>query len=246
MPEPYPIHLSVIIPAYNEEQRLPATLAEVGSYLAGRPYRSELIVVDDGSSDRTAAVAADPARGSPGVRLLQHPDRSNRGKGAAVRLGMRDALGRFRLFMDADNSTAIDQVESCWPWLEEGFEIVIGSRNVEGARLPARQPWYKEGAGRLGNLVIRAMAVPGIADTQAGFKIFSARSAEAIFPRVTLDRWGFDFEALAIARVHGFRIKEVPITWVNSPATKVGWRSYFQVLREVWMVRQKLRRGLYR
>lgn len=240
------IHLSVVIPAFNEEDRLPQTLTQVEAYLARMPYRSEILVVDDGSRDRTAQTVLERCGASCNLRLLQHPDRANHGKGSAVRLGMENACGRFRLFMDADNSTSIDQIERFWSWLEQGYDIVIGSRQAPGARIPVRQPLRKELAGRAGNLLIRLLAVPGIRDTQAGFKLFTERSARAIFPRLTIDRWGFDIEALVIARTCGFMIREVPITWTNAPGSKVSLASYFQVLCEIGRIRRNLRRGLYR
>jgi dolichyl-phosphate beta-glucosyltransferase len=240
------LRLSVVIPAFNEAARLPRTLRDVDAYLAGVDYDAEILVVDDGSSDQTGSAVEREARISGRIRLLLHPDRANRGKGAAVRLGMMAARGRFRLFMDADNSTTIDQIGRFWPWFEQGFDIVIGSRNIRGSQIAVRQAWYKEMAGRSGNLLIRALVVPGVSDTQAGFKMFSSRSAEAVFPRLTVDRWGFDFEALAVARLHGFRIREVPIRWSNSPASKVRLGSYLEVLSEVWRVRRNMGRGLYR
>jgi dolichyl-phosphate beta-glucosyltransferase len=186
-----PMRLSVIIPAYNEEQRLPETLRSVGDYLAAQSYDSEVIVVDDGSTDRTAA-AVSAGTGIRSLRLLCHPDHANHGKGAAVRLGMLAAEGAFRLFMDADNSTTLNQVEDFWSWLEGGYDIVIGSRKKAGARVNVHQARYKELAGRFGNLVIRRLAVPDIEDTQAGFKIFTGNSAAEIFSRQTIDRWGYD------------------------------------------------------
>ncbi|MBM3792165.1 MAG: glycosyltransferase family 2 protein [Acidobacteria bacterium] len=240
------MHLSVIIPAYNEEQRLPGTLQDVERFLERQPFESQVLVVDDGSTDGTAQVAREREGATGRVRLLRHADRANHGKGAAVRLGMSAALGRFRLFMDADNSTGIDQVERFWSWFDRGYDIVIGSRNVPGSEIAVRQAWYKELAGRFGNIVVRTLAVPGIRDTQAGFKAFSAESAGVVFPRLTIDRWGYDFEALAVARAHGFKIREVPITWANSPGSKVNLKSYFQVLMEVIRVRRNVRSGRYR
>lgn len=158
---------------------------------------------------------------------------------------MLAAQGRFRLFMDADNSTSIEHVAQCWRWLDEGCEVVIASRSLPDSVLPVEQPWYRRLAGRLGNLLIRTLAVPGIADTQAGFKIFTARSAQQVFPRLTLTRWGFDIEALAIARRRGFQIREVPVTWLNAPGSKVTWRAYVDVFSEVLRVRHNLRAGLY-
>ena len=236
--------LSVIIPAYNEELRLPETLRQVGGYLAGQPYESEVLVVDDGSTDGTAA-AADSGAGIPSLRLIQHPDRANHGKGAAVTLGMLEARGDFRLFMDADNSTTLDQIAGFWPWFEKGYEVVVGSRKVRGARVVVHQAWYKELAGRWGNFLIRALAVPGISDTQAGFKMFSRRAAEAIFPRLTIARWGYDIEILAIARLLNLRVCEAPIVWVNAPGSKVRSSAYLQVIAEVWRIRRNLKSGVY-
>jgi len=239
-------HLSVIIPAYNEERRLPSTLSEVVRYLAAQPYASEVIVVDDGSADGTPGIVRSFADAAVPVRLAGHPDGLNHGKGASVQRGMELAAGKFRLFMDADNSTSVDQVERFWPALEEGCQVVIGSRKAPGARIAVRQPWYKDCAGRIGNCFIRWAAVPGIRDTQAGFKLFTAACAEDLFPRLTIRRWGYDVELLAMARVRGYRIREMPITWINSPDSKVSSSAYLQVLAEVWRVRSNRRRGLYR
>ncbi len=241
---PNSVRLSVIIPAFNEELRLPETLRHIDSYLSTQPFESEVIVVDDGSTDGTAGVVRGCATGTP-VRLVEHTDRANHGKGAAVRRGMSAALGAYRIFMDADNSTTIDQIAGLWPWFEQGYDVVIGSRKKQGARIKVRQAWYKEYAGRLGNRVIRWLAVPGIEDTQAGFKMFTRQAAAAIFPRQTLDRWGYDIEILAMARQFGFRIQEVPIVWVNAPGSKVRLGSYLEVLHEVWIVRCNVKSGLY-
>ncbi len=245
MPSLSTIRLSVVIPAYNEEARLPGTLRLSAEFLGSQPYSAEIIVVDDGSRDGTPQVVQEQAGRPVSVRLVSHPDMANHGKGAAVRLGMQEAKGEFRLFMDADNSTTLEQVERFWPCFEEGFDVVIGSRKVAGANVAVHQPYYKEVAGRLGNWVVRTLAVPGICDTQAGFKMFTRKSAEIIFPRLTLDRWGFDIEILAIARRHGCRIREMPITWINAPGSKVGFGSYFQVLSEVLHVRRNLKSGRY-
>ncbi|TSC63628.1 MAG: Glycosyltransferases involved in cell wall bioproteini [Parcubacteria group bacterium Gr01-1014_106] len=239
------IRLSVVIPAYDEEQRLPRTLDDVLHYLERQTYTSEVLVVDDGSTDRTQDVARAQRGERVSVRVLTHPDRRNHGKGAAVRRGMLAARGRFRLFMDADNSTTVDHVERFWAFFDEGYDVVIGSRDVEGAVVTVHQPWYKECAGDVGNMLVRTLAVPGIYDTQAGFKMFKEKVVETVFPRLTIDRWGFDIEILAAARHRGYRIKEAPITWVNSPESKVTWTTYFEVLSEVWRVRRNLRTGLY-
>ena len=240
------LHLSVVIPAYNEELRLPHTLGSVAGYLCLQAYGSEIIVVDDGSTDGTAKVVRAVATGKIPVRLCAHPDGANRGKGASVKLGMQHASGDYRLFMDADNSTTIDQVERCWPAFERGCDVVIGSRKVAGAEIVVRQAWYKELAGRFGNLFIQLLVAPGISDTQAGFKAFTRRSAEEIFPRLSIDRWGFDFEIVAVSFALRHRVCEVPIRWVNSPDSKVRLGSYFQVLSEVWHVHRNCKAGRYR
>lgn len=235
----------MVIPAYNEAHRLPRTLDSVLAYLGSQAYAAEVLVVDDGSTDGTGAVARAKNAGRVPVHLVRHPDGRNHGKGAAVRRGMLGARGEFRLFMDADNSTTVDHLERFWPYVAEGYDIVIGSRDVEGAVVAVHQPWYKELAGNLGNVVVRALAVPGIYDTQAGFKLFAARVVEDVFPRLLIDRWGFDIEILAVSRLKGYRIKEAPITWRNDPESKVKPGAYFEVLGEVWRIRRNLRAGLY-
>jgi len=239
------IHLSVVIPAYNETLRLPRTLDAVTAYLARQPYAAEILVVDDGSTDATAQVVREFPAGAVPLRLLSQPDGRNHGKGAAVRLGLSAAVGAHRLFMDADNSTTLDHVERFWPHFEQGFDVVIGSRDIGGADVVIPQVWYKELGGKLGNLLIRTLAVPGIADTQAGFKAFTARCIEDISPLLTIDRWGFDVELLVAARCRGFQVKEVPIVWRNDTASSVPASAYLQVLGEVWRVRRQRAKGMY-
>lgn len=241
---PESIRLTVIIPAYNEALRLADTLRTVDSYLSSQPYESEVIVVDDGSTDDTPRVAR-ACETVKSLRLIQHPDCANHGKGASVRRGMFEARGAYRIFMDADNSTGIDQISGFWPWFDQGCDVVIGSRRKQGARIEVHQSWYKELAGRFGNLIIRCLVVPGIKDTQAGFKMFTSRSAEAVFRRQTIDRWGYDIELLAIARQLGYRIQEVPIVWINAFGSKVRLISYLEVLSEVWRVRRNIKSGVY-
>ena len=241
---PKNIYLSVVIPALNERSRLPGTLHEVGDYLAAQPYDSEVLVIDDGSTDGTADAVRTCSMDRP-VQLLQHQDGANHGKGAAVRLGMLEARGAFRITMDADNSTTLDQIIGLWPWFDQGYDIAIGSRRAPGSRIEIHQSWIKELAGHLGNCVIRALVIPGIADTQAGFKMFTSRAAQAIFPRQTIDRWGFDIEILAIARQLGYLIREVPIVWHNAPGSKVRAGSYLDVLADVWRIRRNIKSGRY-
>jgi dolichyl-phosphate beta-glucosyltransferase len=239
------IRLSVIIPAYNEELRLPQTLRSSIEYLKSQPYVSEIIVVDDGSTDETAKVVRSQDPSPISLRLLAHKDGANHGKGASVKRGMMEACGAFRLFMDADNSTTLDQIDRFWPFVEQGYDVVIGSRALKDSVIGVRQARYKEIAGRFGNWFIRTLTIPGIKDTQAGFKIFSAKATEALFARQTIQRWGYDIELLVIAQAHGFGIREVPITWINAAGSKVTMRSYVQVLGDVLQIRRNLKAGLY-
>lgn len=238
--------LSVIIPAYNEELRLPQTLKRSIEYLESQPYGSEIIVVNDGSSDGTERVVREYCGNGIPLRLLRHPDGANHGKGASVRRGMLEACGEYRLFMDADNSTTLDHVDRFWPAFESGYNVAIGSRALKDSVIKVRQTRIKEIAGRIGNRIIQRLAVPGILDTQAGFKMLTAEKADIIFPRLTIERWGYDIEMLAIARFHNCRICEIPITWFNSVGSKVSMGSYLQVLTEVLKIRRNIRAGLYR
>lgn len=240
-----PIRLSVIIPAYNEELRLPQTLNHAVEYLKSQPYRSEIIVVNDGSTDATERIVLAQNAAPVALRLISHDDHANHGKGASVQKGMTEACGAFRLFMDADNSTTLDQVDRFWPLFQQGYDVVIGSRALKDSVIGVRQARHKEIAGRFGNWFIRTMVCPGIRDTQAGFKMFSAKAAGVIFPRQSIERWGYDIELLAIARKHGCRIHEVPITWINAAGSKVTLKSYFQVIGDVMRIRRNLHAGLY-
>jgi len=237
------VHLSVVIPAYNEALRLSPTLESVFDYLRAQPWSAEVLVVDDGSTDETAQLVTSRMDAWPELKLLQYAP--NRGKGHAVRHGMTHATGRHRLFMDADNSTTIDHLDRFLPLLKQGYDVVIGSRDMEGAQIEVHQPWLKEKLGDLGNLWIQALAAPGIRDTQAGFKVFSGQAADVVFPLLTLDRWGFDVEAIAVARHHGFRVLEQPIRWANDQNSKVSAGAYLEVLQEVVQVRLNLWRGRY-
>ena len=237
------ILLSVVIPAYNEESRLPQTLTAVVNYLKHQPYTWEVAVVNDGSTDRTSQVVENAGNNDQRVWLLQYG--SNRGKGYAVRYGMLRVSGKYRLFMDADNSTTIDHFDQFLPLLRADTQVVIGSRATQGAEIAVHQAWWKEFLGVLGNRWIRCWAMPGIQDTQAGFKVFTGEAAEVVFPRLTIDRWGFDVEALAVARLRGYKIAERPIHWANDPNTKVGFKTYFEVLLEVVKVRWNIWRGVY-
>lgn len=246
MAESSNIRLSVVIPAYNEELRLPHTLSQAIDYLKKQAYRSEIIVVDDGSTDETVRVVRQQSDAPVPLKLLRHPDGANHGKGASVKRGILEATGDFRLFMDADNSTTLNHVERFWPFFDFRFEVVIGSRGLRDSVVDRHQSKTREIAGQIGNWLVQKLAVPGIFDTQAGFKMFTGPVAEDIFQRVTIDKWGFDIELLVIARSLGYQIREVPITWLNALGSKVTFRSYFEVLGEIRKIQRNLRAGLYK
>lgn len=213
-----PVSLSVVIPAFNEEKRLPGTLGSMLRFLRGRGESFEIVVVDDGSKDRTAEVAR---QAGPEVRVLQNP--GNRGKGYSVRHGMLNAQGQWRLMSDADLSTPIEELTSLRGALTDGVQIAIASRAVPGANLEKRQSIMRETSGRFFNLIVRWLHLPGIKDTQCGFKLFSAAAAEAAFRDSKLDGFAFDVEALVLARRAGFKIREVAVTWRNDEQSRVSF-----------------------
>ncbi len=249
-PRPF---LSVVIPAYNEERRLPQTLERVEAFLAGQSYTNEVIIVDDGSCDRTAEVVEGFQAAHPRVQLIRN---DHRGKGYAVRTGMLRARGRIVLFSDADLSTPIEEIAALVPWFDRGYDIVIGSREGAGARR-IREPFYRHFMGRIFNFVVRLFTVQGIQDTQCGFKAFRDDVARDVFSRMRLygenarrvtDSMvtGFDVEVLFLGQKSGYRIKEVPVEWLYSSDTKVNplrdsWRNF----RDVVLVRWNDLRGRY-
>ncbi len=235
-------YLSVIIPAYNEAKRLPITLIDIDSNLSKSDYSYEIIVVNDGSKDATSEVAERFSHLIKNLRVINNKE--NHGKGWVVGQGMLEARGEIRLFTDADNSTSIDQFSKMVPYFKEGYEVVIASRDIKGAKLVPPQPWYKVLVGNMGNLIIQIFLLPGIWDTQCGFKAFTEESAKNIFSKLKINKWGFDVEALALAKKIGYKIKEIPVTWVNDPFSHVKALAYLQVLLEVikikwWLITDK-------
>jgi len=240
MPKPF---LSVIIPAYNESKRLPLTLIDIDKHLDEQEYSYEIVVVNDGSTDETAEIVR---RFIPLINNLRLVDsEENRGKGAAVRRGMLESKGLWRLFMDADNSTSIVEFNKMIPYFKSGYDVVIGSRGVKGSRKIPPQPFYKDLSGKFGNLIIQLFLLRGIWDSQCGFKCFSEDSAARIFSLIKIEKWGFDAESLAVAKALGYKIKELPVFWMNDPRTRVEFKDYLQVLFETVKVRWWLRRDAY-
>ncbi len=240
-------HLSVVIPAYNEAERIGDTLLDIDKYLSAQKYSYEILVVNDGSTDNTQEVVNNYAELVSNLRFLDNKE--NHGKGHVVRQGMLEAKGKYRLFMDADGSTSIDNVEKMWPMLKEGnYEVVISTRDpkdAKGAGQEVPQPFLKRLLGTVGNLLIQLVGVWGIWDTQNGFKIFTEKAAKDIFSRMKINRWGFDIEALAVARKLGYKIGIIPIHWKNDPRSHVTLKGYLNTFVELFKIRWNLIKGTY-
>lgn len=232
------MYLSVVIPAYNESKRITKTLKSIDSYMRGVDYDYEIVVVNDGSKDNTSEVVNGLLSEIKNLRFIDNE--KNKGKGGVVRQGMLEAKGDIRLFTDADDSTTMDHFEKMRPFFERGYDVVIGSRAVKGAKLDPPQPLVRRIPGKMGNIFIQLMVLPGIWDTQCGFKAFTAKATEKIFALSGISGWGFDIEVLALAKALGFKIKEIPVHWKNDLGSKVGASAYLQVLQETIKIRLKL------
>lgn len=235
--------ISVIIPAYNEEKRIGSTLKSIQRYLIGKSGNKgtyELIVIDDGSKDKTRRIV----KSFKGVGL--NPPRKNLGKGASVQEGLRLAKGKKVLFSDADLSTPIRELDKFIPFLGE-FDMVIASRALKDSIIPVRQPWYRELLGKTFNKFVQVVAVPGIKDTQCGFKLYTQKAAKHIASRQTIKGFGFDVEQLFIARKGGLKVKELPVTWNNAEGSKVKVvRDSLRMLRDLGTIRLNHLKGAYR
>jgi dolichyl-phosphate beta-glucosyltransferase len=240
------IDLSVVVPAYNEAERIPKTLRRLNEYLGGNSFTYEILVVLDGPSDSTRDVLKQL---SGEIQHLKIIDRAiNRGKGFTVREGMLKASGCVRLFTDADNSTDIGHFELMKRLFDQGYDLVIASRSSKDApeaKQTVPQVWYKRFLGKLGNLIVQIVAVRGLWDTQCGFKAFRAEVAEQIFSQTKVSGWGFDIEVLALARALKFKVGVIPAHWVNDERSHVGWLDYFRVLGDAIKVRYNLIAGRY-
>ncbi len=210
--------LSIVIPAHNESHRLPESMEKILAFLASQPYDAEVVVVENGSTDDTLALAQRYAREHPDVVRALHEPR--RGKGLAVRRGMLAARGEYRFLCDADLSMPIEEITRFLPPALDGFDIAIASRELPESRR-VDEPAYRHFVGRVFNLMVQALALPGFRDTQCGFKCFRADVAEDVFRHQTLEGMSFDVEVLFIARRRGYRIVEVPITWYFDPDSRV-------------------------
>jgi dolichyl-phosphate beta-glucosyltransferase len=227
--------LSVIIPALNEEGRLPATLDKIRAYLARQAFTHDVWVVDNGSTDRTAELVREYARSYPALRLASCPVR---GKGAAVRTGMLRAGGKFRFLCDADLSMPVEEFEHFYPPLLDDADIAIGSREAAGARR-YHEPGYRHLTGRVFSLAVKLLVMRGFEDTQCGFKCFRDSAAEYLFSRQRFDGWSFDVEVLFLARRRGLRIREVPVSWYYQADSRIrlagdSFRMFLDLIRIRW------------
>lgn len=239
--------ISIVIPAFNEEKRLPSTLESVLAYLRRGGWSAiETLVVDDGSTDGTAAVVDEWRARHPEIRLLSNP--GNRGKGYSVRHGMLKARGDWVLFTDADLSAPIEQLATLMEAARRrGADVAIGSRALDRSLIGVHQSVFREQAGRIFNLAVRLLVGLPFWDTQCGFKLFSSEAARAVFGRARLDRFGFDVEALFLARKLGFRVVEEPVRWDHVEGTKVSmFRDSLDMFLDLLRVRWNQLRGYYR
>jgi glycosyltransferase involved in cell wall biosynthesis len=235
--------LSIIIPAYNEEVRLPNTLAQVTSFLDTQAYPAEVLVIENGSQDRTLEIARDFSQRFPYVKAF-HVD--GRGKGLAVKYGMQKATGDYRFICDADLSMPIKEVNCFIPPILPVMDIAIASREAPGA-VRYHEPLYRHLTGRFFNLVVRLLALPGLQDTQCGFKCFRGAVADEIFPLQTINGWSFDVEVLFIARQRGYKIVEIPVPWYFSAESKVRiFHDLYKVGLDLIAIRRNAWNGKYK
>ncbi len=228
---------SIVIPAYNESQRISASLQKVLDFVNSANWDSEIVVVNDGSRDNTPDIVRQYAAGFPAVRLVENP--GNRGKGYSVRNGMMHARGELLIFSDADLSSPITEATKLVDAIRGGADIAIGSRWMRPELMTERQPFYRQLFGRVFNLILRVVLGLKFKDTQCGLKAFSRRAAQDIFPRQRIERWGFDPELLFLARRSGLRTAEVPVEWAHDERSKInplvdGMKMFMEILRIRW------------
>ena len=234
--------LSIIIPAYNEENRLPKSLGQVLRFLEGQSFTSEVIVVENGSADNTLDVAQEFAQKHANVRVIKS---DQRGKGLAIQRGVKEAKGEYLFMCDADLSMPIEEISKFFPPKLNKVDVAIGSREAPGA-VRYNEPPYRHITGRVFNTLIHWLVLPGLQDTQCGFKCIRADIARDIFPRQTLTGWAFDVELLYIARRHGYQIVEIPIDWYFNADSKISViRDSLRMFLDLLRIRFNAWRGLY-
>jgi dolichyl-phosphate beta-glucosyltransferase len=237
-----PRQLSIVVPAYNEAKRIWKSLQTLRRHLHGSRLDWEVRVVDDGSEDETAAIVSRIARDDDRVMLQREP---HRGKGGAVRAGMLASRAELSFLCDADLSMPVRELSRFLDKVPRDCDIAIGTREGDAARRVG-EPFYRHAMGRVFNALVRKSVLPGIHDTQCGFKMFSARAARAVFSAATIPGWAFDIEVLTIARTQGWRVREVPIEWHYGAESRVApLRDSYRMLRDLWRIRANARSGVY-
>jgi len=241
------LYLSVVVPAYKEGERIGRNLLEIEKYLSRKDFDYEVLVVVDGSPDNTAEVAGNYSSQVRNLRVINNKE--NHGKGYVVRQGLLEAKGKYRVFLDADGSTAITHLEKFLPEAESGSDVIIGSRDIEGAFVQIHQPRHREIMGDMGNWLIRiVLGLWKYPDTQCGFKLLSGKAAQAIASRMVVDRFGFDFELIILAEEMGFKTKQMPVRWLNEEGSTVGLtgpNGFFQVVFDLFKTKWRLITGKY-
>ena len=240
MQQPY---LSIIVPAYNEAKRLPKTLAALDKQLQSVRFSYEILVVNDGSHDDTASIVTAMASHIKNLKLLSFE--KNSGKGGAVRRGMLHAQGTIRLFTDADNATSIDHFQKMIPLFDKGYSVIIGSRTMKESTLSPPESFPRQIIGRVLNMFVQILVLPGVWDTQCGFKAFTADAAERIFSQTRTFGWGFDVEILALAKKMNYMIQEIPVYWVNGDNSTVGLSAGPKFIIDILKIRWSLWAGQY-
>ena len=239
----YDYDVSVIVPAYNEQKRIKKTIEAINDYFRNKQVTRQIIVVDDGSSDNTVGVVKDLRKEINDLSVITY--HQNCGKGYAIRKGVEESHGEYILFTDADNSTPIEEFEKFYPLLK-GNSVVIGSRYITGSNIVVAQPWHRILIGRVANMLIQTFILDGVRDTQCGFKAFQHEAAREIFSRMKMNRFGFDIEILAIARLLNFSIREIPVSWYNSGESRVRpVKDALRTFRELIYIKLNLWSGRY-
>jgi dolichyl-phosphate beta-glucosyltransferase len=240
-------YLSVVIPAYKEKERIGSNLLEIEKFLSTKDFEYEVIIVVDGSPDNTAEVANNYARQVKNLRVIDNKE--NHGKGYVVRQGLLEAKGKYVVFLDADGSTSITHVDKFLPELEAGADVIVGSRKIKGSFVQIHQPKYREFMGEGGNWLIRiVLGLWSFPDTQCGFKMLTGEAAHQVAKRMVVDRFGFDFELIIIAKELGFKIKQMPVRWLNEDGSTVsltGPNGFIQVLIDLFKTKLRLITGKY-
>ncbi len=235
---------SIVIPAFNESARIPATLESVVACIRANHWAAEVLVVNDGSTDSTAEVVRTFAAGAPEVRMIENP--GNRGKGYSVRSGMLQARGQVVMFTDSDLSAPMEEAERLFAAIDAGADIAIGSRWLESGRQTHRQPLYRQLFGRCFNAVTRMVMGLHFADTQCGFKAFTREAAQTVFQLQTIERWGFDPEILFIALKRGLKVQEVGVSWAHDERSRMSYlKDGIQMLKEIVQIRWNALTGRY-